>query len=128
MRSSLQLLWQVLSLTLALVWNERTQLFANADEQIVLEPGLDQTLNHIQYSGFTEPPSSRHVAVKKQLLKSLEDPENEEEWTVEHPRFRLFHALHSFVRYKERYSTQLDGWRENYEGLPEAQKKVFCCL
>jgi len=91
-------------------------------QQFPLNPGLDQTLDHVVYSSFAEPASARHVEEKKRLLASLE--RNEEDWTVNHPRYRLLQALHGFVRYKERYQNQVKGWVNEYESLPEAQKKV----
>jgi hypothetical protein len=91
-------------------------------EQIQLNPGLDQTLDHVVYSSFVEPNSARHVAEKKRLLQMFVREEGG--WTTNHPRYRLLQALHGFVRHKERYQTQLQGWQEEYDKLPDVQKKV----
>ncbi|KAF2431357.1 N2227-domain-containing protein [Tothia fuscella] len=73
--------------------------------------------------GFVEASSARHVAEKKRLIQSYE--KSEENWSVTHPRYRMLQALHGFVRYQERYQAQVQEWREAYESLPEAQRKVL---
>jgi hypothetical protein len=94
----------------------------NEHEQVQLNPGLDQTLDHVVYSSFVEPTSARHDEEKKRLLQMFVREEGG--WTTNHPRYRLLQALHGFVRHKERYQTQLQGWQAEYDGLPSVQKKV----
>jgi hypothetical protein len=119
MKSSLQLLLQLISLF-------SVSSLVGAEEQIVLDAGLDGTLNHIQYtSGFVEPSSPRHVWAKKKAMDALIKPdEDSDEWTVEHPRWRLLHALHSYYRYKTRYVKQLNSFQKSFEDLPIAMRKV----
>jgi hypothetical protein len=95
---------------------------ANSNEQIQLNPGLDQTLDHVVYSSYVEPNSARHVAEKERLMRSFVRDKNG--WTTNHPRYRVLQALHGFVRHKERYQNQLEGWQEEYNNLPDAQRKV----
>jgi hypothetical protein len=97
--------------------------FSQDGDQIQLNPGLDQTLDHIVYGSFVEPNSPRHVAEKKRLMQSFVREEGG--WTVNHPRYRLLQALHGFVRHKDRYLVQLKGWKEQYDKVPDAQKKVY---
>jgi hypothetical protein len=121
----MRLLWQLCSAVfLVLSFEFRILGFAHAQEQVVLaEPGLDGTLNHIQYSPNTESNSPRHVAEKRRLLETLKRADDQN-WTTDHPRFRLLQAMHGFIRHQERYTDQLDTWEESYLGLPVAQKKV----
>jgi hypothetical protein len=124
MAFSMRLLWQLCSAVLLLLSLDlRISGFAHAQEQVVLaEPGLDGTLNHIQYSPNTEPNSPRHVAEKKRLLETLK--RDDETWATDHPRYRLLQAMHGFIRHQERYIDQLENWEKSYLGLPDAQKKV----
>jgi hypothetical protein len=96
--------------------------FSEEDGQVPLNPGLDQTLDHIDFTGYVEPSNTRHVEEKKRLLATYE--RTDETWTVNHPRYRMLQALHGFVRYQERYQTQVQEWKDAYEALPEEQKQV----
>ena len=127
---SFRLLWQLSSLVvllLSLNFGPSCLVLGDlVEEQVVLEPGLDQTLDHIKYQASTESSSARHIREKQRLLKSLE--RTEENWRTDHPRYRLLQALHGFVRHKERYVDQLEGWQKSYNGIPDPQKKVIYSL
>lgn len=124
MTFSQRLLWQLCSAVLLLLSLDlRVSGSAQAQEQaIILEPGLDVTLNQIQYIS-TEPTSPRHVAEKKRLLETLKRPDGNE-LPKDHPRYRLLQAMHGYLRHQERYIAQLTNWEKSYSDLPEAQKKV----
>lgn len=120
MKGSISLLWRLFTIFSV------SQLQVVAEEQIVLDAGLDGTLNHIQYlSGFVEPSSPRHLWAKKKALAALVKPENgSEEWTVDHPRWRLLQAFHGYTRYKERYVKQLEKFQKEFTDLPIPMRKV----
>ncbi|KAE9983442.1 hypothetical protein EG328_009934 [Venturia inaequalis] len=125
MTFSQRLLWQLCSLVLLLLsLDSRVSGFAQAQEQAVLEPGLDVTLSHIQYVPKTEPNSPRHDVEKKRLLETLKRPDGDE-LPKDHPRYRLLQAMHGYFRHEERYIDQLTKWEQSYTDLPEAQKKVI---
>ncbi|QDS77719.1 hypothetical protein FKW77_004204 [Venturia effusa] len=126
---SQRLLWQLFSaLLLLLSLNHRISGFAQAQEQVTFaEPGLDGTFYHIEYAPNTEPNSPRHIAEKERVLEWLKRPEGPEEGELkqDHPRYRLLQAMHGYLRYQERYITQLQTWEKSYNDLPEAQRKVI---
>lgn len=125
MTFSQRLLWQLCSAVfLLLSLDLRVPGFARAQEQAVFaEPGLDGTLNHIQYAPNAEPNSPRHVAEKMRLLETLKRPDGDE-LPKDHPRYRLLQAMHGYIRHQERYIDQLTNWEKSYSDLPEPQRKV----
>lgn len=117
MTISLRLLWQLCSAALLVL------SLVQAQEQVVIaEPGLDGSMNHIQYSPSTEPNSHRHLAEKKRLLETLK--RDGDKLAKDHPRYRLLQAMHGYMRHQERYIDQLEVWESSFLGLPEPQKKV----
>ncbi|KAK7700975.1 hypothetical protein SLS64_010569 [Diaporthe eres] len=68
-------------------------------------------------------PSHRHEHEKKNLLKRLSKSHGK--WDTNHPRHRLMEALFGFSRYKVRQMAELDRWKDLYNHVSKAQKKVL---
>jgi hypothetical protein len=90
---------------------------------ITLEDGLGAaSLNNIQHQAYLEPSAARHREEKSRLLNALKHESGE--WGPSHPRYELLQALHDLYRYKDKYFTDLNQWKEVFEGLPDTQKEV----
>jgi hypothetical protein len=72
---------------------------------------------------YHEPSSPRHYAEKSRLLNSLKYEIGE--WGSNHPRYQLLQALQGLYRYKDSYFTDIDQWKDLFDGISEAQKEVY---
>jgi hypothetical protein len=127
-------------------------VFVLAEDSI--DPGLDGTLNHVQYAAAGQPPaaarqqegrqkdedgqpstassggrapfSAEHAARKAQLLASMAPPADGSriDFDEEHPRFRVLRAMYGFARHQTRYQTDLAGWEDGYKAIPERHRDV----
>src|ERR1700760_165905 len=85
-------------------------VFALVDEGAV-NPGLDSTLNHIEYQPFIEPDNPRFVAERQRVLKWIAKPEGPSDFAADLPRNVILYAMYSFMRHGFRYQAEIDQWR-----------------
>jgi hypothetical protein len=118
-----------------------------------LDPGLDGTLNHVEYVAAGQPPdrqtssssssaaapsgsgssageakafSAEHAARRAELLASMAPPVDGSrvDFQEEHPRFRVLRAMYGFARHQARYQADLAGWEDGYKAIPERHREV----
>jgi hypothetical protein len=89
-----------------------------------IDPGLDSTLNHVQYgSVLTNAESPRHHAEWMRTMDFIARPKDEG-LGMDHPRYHLMYAMYGFYKHQERYTAETNKWRRAYEEIPEHQRKV----
>ncbi|KJZ67967.1 hypothetical protein HIM_03754 [Hirsutella minnesotensis 3608] len=71
----------------------------------------------------SQPTSPRHEQEKSRLLETLDRRKGT--WNANHPRRRLLDALHGFLKYQERQSTELSRLRGLYKNVPKSQKTLL---
>ncbi|KAF1815530.1 N2227-domain-containing protein [Eremomyces bilateralis CBS 781.70] len=67
-------------------------------------------------------PTPRHQQAKEALLNHIQ--RDRWVWNRSHPRYALLNALYGYLRYRESNIEEVLKWKELYERLPFAQKKV----
>jgi hypothetical protein len=97
---------------------------------IVAEAGLDSSKHQlvglsglaIQDGSDWQIPSCAQELERQRLLQHID--RNLGKWDQNHPRWRLFEALHGFDNYREIAGAEIDRFEDLYKHVPQRHKQV----
>lgn len=110
-------------LTLTLVLLSIVSL-ACADEQQVLDPSFDGTLNHIKYEAASAPLPARYIAAKEKLLARIKKENPEVGVSNLSPRYWLLRALYGYWRHGQRFQNDVQRKSNRYFSLKDEHRIV----
>jgi len=97
---------------------------ACAEDQQILDAGLDGTLNHIQYEAAGQPDPPRFIEAKQKLLDKIRKEDEDVEVSNIHPRYWLLRALYGYWRHGQRYQQETAKKSTQYFAMSEEHRNV----